>query len=264
MAIETTTARAGLRRARPARRLPDPRPGDQRPPARLSRLGVEQPEAERRHRCRGRLLPPVQRQRPSRHLHDRREGDRGLRALAREGRPVHQRPRQPRDRVHPQRDRGHQPRRLLVGPPQHRSRRPDRPDRDGAPRQPRALAAPRPGGRRRPRVHPHHRRRDPAPRRLRGPPAAQAQARRVHPRLEHAGHHQPGPRDDRDGPRRGRARARRRRPGRAPPQGRRAGAGGRLLRVQRPQDAGPDGLRRAVGATRAARGDAARSCPAAR
>ena len=33
---------------------------------------------------------------------------------------------------------------------------------------------------------------------------------------------------------------------------------------QRPQDAGPDGIRRAVGAARAARGDAARSSPAAR
>ena len=106
---------------------------------------------------------------------------------ARQGRPVHQRPRHPRDRLHPQRDRGDQPRRLLVGPPEHRPRRRHRPDRDGAPRQSRPVAAPRPGARRRPRVHPDHGRRHPPPRRLRGPPPPQAEARRVHPRLEHAG-----------------------------------------------------------------------------
>ena len=71
------------------------------------------------------------------------------------------------------------------------------------------------------------------------------------------GHDQPGPRDGRDGPRGGRPRARRRRAGRAPRAGRRPGARRRLLRVQRPQDARPDGLRRALGAARAARGDAA-------
>ena len=108
------------------------------------------------------------------------------------GRAVHQRPGQPRGRLHPQRDRGDQPRRLRVGPAQHRSRRRDRPDRDGAPRQPRPVAAPRPGKRRRPGVHPDHGRRHPPPRRVRGAPAAQAEARRVHPRLEHARHHQPG------------------------------------------------------------------------
>ena len=101
-------------------RLPDPRPGDQRPSAGLSRLGVEQPEAARRDRCRRRLLPRVQRQRPSRHLHDRREGDRGVRAGPRHGRAVHQRAGQPRDRVHPQRDRGDQPRGVRVGAAQHR------------------------------------------------------------------------------------------------------------------------------------------------
>ena len=137
------------------------------------------------------------------------------------------------------------------------ARRPDRPDRDGAPRQPRPVADPRPGEGRRPRVHPDHRRRHPPPRRLRGPAPAQAEARRVHPRLEHAGHDQPGPRDGRDGPRGGRAGPGRRRPGRAARAGRRPGARRRLLRVQRPQDAGPDGLGRAVGPARAARGDAA-------
>ena len=125
----------------------------------------------------------------------------------------------------------------------------DRPDRDGAPRQPRPVAAPRPGEGRRPRVHPDHRRRHPPSRRPRGPPEAQAAARRVHPRLEHARDDQSGPRDRRDGPRRGGARPRRRRPGGPARAGRRRGAGGRLLRVQRPQDARPDGLGRPLGAT---------------
>ena len=67
-------------------RLPDPRAADQRAPAGLSRLGVDEPEAARRHRCRRRLLPRVQRQRPSRHLHDRREGDGRVREGAGQGR----------------------------------------------------------------------------------------------------------------------------------------------------------------------------------
>ena len=75
---------------------------------------------QRRHRRGRRLLPRVQRQRPPRDLHDRREGDRGLREGPGQGRPVHQRPGQPRGHLHPQRDRGDQPRRLLVGPPEHR------------------------------------------------------------------------------------------------------------------------------------------------
>ena len=40
---------------------------------------------------------------------------------------------------------------------QHQPGRRHRPDRDGAPRQPRPVAAPRPGARRRSRVHPDHR-----------------------------------------------------------------------------------------------------------
>ena len=59
------------------------------------------------------------------------------------------------------------------------------------------------------------------------------------------------------GPRGRRARADRRRPGRAARPGRRPGDRRRLLRVLRPQDARPDRLRRAVGPARAARGDAA-------
>ena len=48
---------------------------------------------QRRHRCAGRLLPRVQRQRPPRDLHDRREGDGRVREGARARRPVHQRAR---------------------------------------------------------------------------------------------------------------------------------------------------------------------------
>ncbi len=96
----------------------------------------------------------------------------------------------------------------------------------------------------------------PAPGCLRGAPAPQAQARRLHPCQQHAGHHQPGPRAGRHGPRGGSARARRWGAGRAPRPGRCPGPGLRLLCVQRPQDAGAHGLRCAVGSARAARGDA--------
>ena len=78
----TITSRADdreLRRPRAAGGFPDPRRAGQRPPAGLSRLGVDEPEAVGRHRRRRRLLPRVQRQRPSRDLHDRREGDGGVR-----------------------------------------------------------------------------------------------------------------------------------------------------------------------------------------
>ena len=150
------------------------------------------------------------------------------------------------------------------GRQEHRPRRRDRPDRDGAPREPRAVAAPRPGAGRRPRVHPDHRRRHPPPRRLRGAAPAQAEARRVHPRLEHARHHQPGPRDGRDGPRGRRARARRRRPGRAARAGRRPGARRRLLRVQRPQDARARWARARCGPDASCSRRCRRSSPAAR
>ena len=209
------------------------------------------------------LLPRLQRQRPPRHLRDQREGDRRLRGRPRPGRTPHQRSVGARDRLGPQRDGGDQPRRLQLGPPPPRPGRRDRPHRDGAPRQPRPVADPGPGGRRRPGVHPDHRRRDPPPRRLRGAPAAAPEARRLHPRLEHAGDDQPGPRDGRDGPRRRRARPRRRRPGRAAPAGRRPGAGRRLLRLLRPQDAGPDRVRASCGAAASCSTRCPRSWPAA-
>ena len=175
------------RPARAPRRLPDPRAGDQRPPAGLPRLGVDVSQKPRV------VIDAVadyyREYNANVHRGIYTIGEKATaeyeKARARVA-ALHQRARQPRGRLHPQRDRGDQPRRLLVGPPEHRPRRRDRPDRDGAPRQPRPVAAPRPGEGRRPRVHPDHRRRDPPPRRLRGAAAAQAEARRVHPRLEHA------------------------------------------------------------------------------
>ena len=71
---------AGFDPRRRPPRLPDPRPADPRPPARLPRLGVDLAEAAGRHRRDRHLLPRVQRERPSRDLHDRREGDGRVRA----------------------------------------------------------------------------------------------------------------------------------------------------------------------------------------
>ena len=213
---------------------------------------------QRRHRRRRGLLPRVQRQRPPRHLHDRREGDR----RSTSGRASRSRGSSTRPTATKSSSPGTRPRRSTSSPTA------------GAGATSRAatqivltemehhanlvpwqlLVQERDGdlefipitddGLLRLDV-------------LRGPAPAQAEARRLHPRLEHARHDQPGPRDDRDGARRRGARPRRRRPGRAAPAGRRPGARRRLLRVQRPQDARPDGLRRALGAARAARGDAA-------
>ena len=85
------------------------------------------------------------RQHPPRRLPDRRRGDRGLRGRAQVDRLVHQRAVGARDRHGPQRDRGHQPRRLLVGPQEHRARRDTIvADRDGAPLEPHPVAAARP------------------------------------------------------------------------------------------------------------------------
>ena len=66
-----------------ADRLPDPRPGDQRAPARVPGLRVDVAEAAGRPRGDGHLLPRVQRERPPRDLHDRRAGDGGVREGAR-------------------------------------------------------------------------------------------------------------------------------------------------------------------------------------
>ena len=133
----------------------------------------------------------------------------------------------------------------------------DRPDRDGAPFEPRSLAVPRARQGRRPRVRLDRRRGPPGPGELRRPPPNAPETRRVHPRLEHARDDQPGALHGGSRARGRGARPHRRRAGRAPPAGGRRRAGRRLLRVQRPQDARPHRLRRSLGAPRAPRGDAA-------
>ena len=79
----------------------------------------------------------------------------------------------------------------------------------------------------------------------------QARRRRAH--LQRARHGQPDRGDRRPRPRGGRARARRRRPGRSAPRGRRARAAGRLLRLHGPQGLRADGHRRARRPPRASR-----------
>ena len=176
-------------------------------------------------------LTALQRQRPPRRLRDRRGGDGGLRGSARQDRELHRRREPARDRDGPQRDRGDQPRRLRVGPAQHRQGRHDRRDRAGAPLEHRSVAAAHPGEGRGPRVRALRRGGAARPGVLRGAAAHEAQVGGVHPGQQRHRHHQPGPRDGRQGTRGRRAGARRRRPGRASSAGQRPGAGLRLLRL---------------------------------
>ena len=104
------------RSRRHPRRLPDLRARLQRPPAGLSGLGRDVAQAARRRRRRQRLPDALHGQHPSRHLQDRRGGDGRLRGRAQVDRVVHQRRLVARDRDGAQRDRGHQPGGLLVGP----------------------------------------------------------------------------------------------------------------------------------------------------
>ena len=77
---------------------------------------------------------------------------------ARGDRRVASRRRPARGDLRPQRDRGAQPRRLLVGPHERLRGRPDRGHRDGAPLERRALVPARPGEGRPPRLGADHRR----------------------------------------------------------------------------------------------------------
>ena len=95
-------------------------------------------------------------------------------------RQLHRRHGRARNHHGPQRDRGDQPRRLRVGPQEHRPCRHDRHDGDGAPLQPDPVADARPGEGRRPRVRALRRGRPAHPGQLRRPAPNQAQARRVH------------------------------------------------------------------------------------
>ena len=93
-----------------------------------------------------------------------------------------------RDGVHEERDRGDQPRRVLVGP---RERRPGRPRGDlpdGAPREHRPVAAARLPAR----VHPDARRRGAGSRRVRRAARAGPEARRGRARLQRRRDDQPG------------------------------------------------------------------------
>ena len=99
------------------------------------------------------------RQHPPRRLHDRRGGHRRLRARAPQGRRASStRASESRDRLHAQRDRGDQPRRVHVGPRQPARRRRDRAHAHGAPRQRRAVAHARRRARRRAALDPDDRR----------------------------------------------------------------------------------------------------------
>ena len=136
-------------------------------------------------------------------------------------------------------------------------RRPDRGHRDGAPLQPRAVAAAVRAHGRRAGVR-ADRRRGPARRgRARRAARARAEARRRRARLQRARHGQPGRRDRRARARRRRGRAGRRLAGRAAPACRRRRARRRLLRLDGAQGLRADRHRRAARPPRAARGDAA-------
>ena len=154
-----------------------------------------------------------------------------------------------RDRLHAERDRGDQPRRLRVGP---RERRPGRPRACITQMEHHSNIVPWQLPRRRARVHAGRRRRAAGSRRARRAARAAAEARRRRPRLQRARHDQPGRRDRRARARRRRAGAGRRRAGRAADPGRRRRARRRLLRLDRPQGLRADRHRRPARPARAA------------
>ena len=82
--------RASVDRTRRPRRLPDPRPRDRRPPARLPRLLLDLAEARARARRARRLLPQPQREHPPRRLRAGAGGRRAVRGRARADRGVPQ------------------------------------------------------------------------------------------------------------------------------------------------------------------------------
>ncbi len=229
----------------------------------LPRLDGHVAEAAAGDRDGGGFLPAPQRERAPGHLPARRGGDRSVRASPGQARAVHRRAAARDDRLHPRHDRVHEPGRARVGPPLRSRGGRDPPVRDGAPLEHRALAARGQGHGRDPAIHPAHRRR-PA-RSLGSRLAAHGadEAARDHRHVELARHAAAG-----EGARRGRprgrcARARGRRPARAPRAGGRGRARLRFPDDQRPQDARPDGVGGAVRQARAPRGDGRRSSAAA-
>ena len=225
---QTVSRPAGARSAAaPGRRgdpggLPDPDPHRAgREAAGLPRLRGDLAEAAPGARRRALVLREHQRRAAPGRPPARRGGDRRLRGRPRHHRRVHRCARAG-DRLHPQQHRGHQPRRLRAvqrrdgegaGVPAVRRRagRRDRRHRDGAPRQPAALAAAVRAHRRDPALARAHRRRPARPLRPDDGGQRAHQARRGHPAVEHPRHDQPARRDRRPGPRGRRAGAGRRR-----------------------------------------------------
>ena len=200
----------------------------------------------------GALLRDVPREHPPRRLSAGGGGHRGLRGRARPGRRVH-RVDARRDGLHPQRDRGDQPRRGRLGPRERRQGRPRGGDPDGAPL-------------------------NIVPWQLLGCRLAyipvtedglldldafdalleqRPEAGRGRARLERPRHDQPDRRDRAPRARRRRRGAGRRRAGRSAPAGGRGRTRRRLLRLDRPQGLRADRHRRAARPPPAAGDDAA-------
>ena len=253
----TSTTRARARRASPANRLRRLRRARRRTPGRVPRLRLVDAEAASGARPDAHVLRARVRERAPRRLPARRAGDRGLRGGAAHRRRTAQRALREGDRVHAERDRGDQPRRVRLGPRQPRPR--------GRRRRSRSSSTTRTSCRGS--TSPHR-----TGASFRNIPIddqgelqldaldalarrGQRQGRREQPRLEHARHDQPR-RDARGlGPRAGRDHGRRRGPGRASPPGRRPGARRGLRRDLVAQALRPERHRRALGEARAARGD---------
>ncbi len=222
---------AGLRRRGRAPRLPGAVPRRQRAAAGLPRQRVELAQAGAGRRRRARVRPAALQQRAPRRAHAEPGGHRRLRGGPQHHRLVHRRAAR-RGRLHQERHRGLQPRRVLVRqrqggralPP--RPRRRGRRHRDGAPLQPRAVADALRAHRRHAEVVRPDRRRPARPRHR--PDHRAHQGGRLRPPEQHPRDRQPGRRDR--PPRQGRRRpdAARRRPVRAAHAGRRDGARRRL------------------------------------
>ena len=248
--------------------LPDPvphRPG--REAAGLPRLRRHLAEAAPGARRRALVLRERQRRAAPGCPPARRGGDRRLRGGPGHHRRVHRRARAG-DRLHPQHHRGDQPRGLRAlqrrdgegGGVPHLRRRPGRRDRghrDGAPRQPAAVAAAVRAHRGDPALARPHRRRPAGPLRPDHGDQRAHQARRGHPAVEPPGHDQPARRDHRPRARgRGAGPGRRRAVGAALADRRRRARRG-LPGVLRAQDARAHRRRRAVGPLRRPRQAAA-------
>ena len=181
---------------------------------RLHGLGGDVADAAGGHRRDGRLLRAPSRHRAPQRLRPRGRGDGAVRGRARPDRRVRELARRLHD-LHEERDRGAQPRRLLVGAREPRTRRPRRHDPARASLELRALARAVPRDRRAVRDGRGRRRvRAPARPARRAARDRHGQARRRRPRLQRRRHDQPGRRDHRARPRRRRDRRRRRLAGR--------------------------------------------------